>query len=119
LAVGNAVVVVPSEACPLLATDLYQVLETSDIPAGVINIVTGPRAEVVPTLAAHDDVDGIWHFGSAEGARDVEIASTGNMKRTWVSYGLARDWYDAEQGQGDDFLRQASQVKNIWLPYGE
>ena len=119
LAVGNAVVVVPSEACPLLATDLYQVLETSDVPAGVINIVTGPRAEVVPTLAAHDDVDGIWHFGSAEGARDVEIASTGNMKRTWVSYGLARDWYDAEQGQGDDFLRQASQVKNIWLPYGE
>jgi len=119
IAVGNAVVVVPSEVGPLLATDLYQVLDTSDVPGGVVNIVTGSRAEIVPTLASHDDVDGIWHFGSAEDARAVESASTGNMKRTWVSYGRARDWFDRNQGQGEEFLREATQVKNIWVPYGE
>jgi len=119
VAVGNAVVVMPSEVGPLLATDLYQVLDTSDVPGGVVNIVTGSRAEVVPTLASHDDVDGIWHFGSAEGAQEVESASTGNMKRTWVSYGRARDWLDHQQGQGEQFLREATQVKNIWVPYGE
>ncbi len=119
IAVGNAVVVVPSEVGPLLATDLYQVLDTSDVPGGVVNIVTGSRAEIVPTLASHDDVDGIWHFGSAEDARTVESASTGNMKRTWVSYGRARDWFDRNQGQGEEFLRESTQVKNIWVPYGE
>ena len=119
VAVGNTVVVVPSEVCPILATDFYQVLETSDVPAGVVNIVTGLREEVVPTLAAHDDVDGIWHFGSRDEAGAVETASTGNMKRTWVSYGLARSWLDSHQGQGEEFLREASQVKNIWVPYGE
>ena len=119
IAVGNAVVVVPSEVGPLLATDLYQILDTSDVPAGVVNIVTGPRSELVPTLSSHDNVDGIWHFGSAGGARDVERTSTGNMKRTWVSYGRTRDWFDRRQGQGEQFLREATQVKNIWVPYGE
>lgn len=119
IAVGNAVVAVPSEVGPLLATDLYQILDTSDVPGGVVNIVTGLRSEIVPTLASHDDVDGIWHFGGAEDARRTESASTGNMKRTWVSYGRARDWFDHEQGQGQEFLREATQVKNIWVPYGE
>ena len=119
VAVGNAVVVIPSERGPLLATDLYQVLETSDVPAGVINIVTGLRSELVPTLAAHDDVDGIWYFGTAAGSADVERASTGNMKRTWVSHGAARDWLAPGQGWGEEFLREATQVKNVWVPYGE
>jgi len=119
VAVGNTVVAVPSEPGPLLATDLYQVLETSDVPAGIVNIVTGLRAELVPTLAAHDDVDGIWYFGSAEGSAEVERASTGNMKRTWVSHGMTRDWLDRAQGWGEEFLREATQVKNVWVPYGE
>jgi aldehyde dehydrogenase (NAD+) len=119
VAVGNTVVAVPSERGPLLATDLYQVLETSDVPAGVVNIVTGLCAELVPTLAAHDDVDGLWYFGSAEGSAEVEQASTGNMKRTWVSHGMTRDWLDRAQGWGEEFLREATQVKNVWVPYGE
>lgn len=119
IAMGNSVVAVPSERWPLLATDLYQVMETSDIPAGVINIVTGLRDEIVPTLAAHDDVDGIWYFGSAAGGKEVESLSTGNMKRTWVSHGKHLDWWnDAETG-GEPFLREAIQWKNIWVPYGE
>ena len=119
IAVGNTVVAIPSEVGPLLATDLYQVLETSDLPPGVINIVTGARCEIMPTLAAHDDVDGLWFFGPRAASAEVERASTGNMKRTWVSYGYARLWLDSTQGQGEEFLRQATQVKNIWVPYGE
>ena len=118
VAVGNTVVAVPSEYGPFLATDLYQVLDTSDVPAGVVNIVTGLRSELVPTLAAHDDVDGIWFFGPRAGCAEVERASAGNMKRTWVSHGRARDWMSPQQGQGEEFLREATQVKNIWVPYG-
>ena len=116
---GNRVIAVPSERWPLVATDLYQVLETSDVPDGVINIVTGPREELTAVLAAHDDVDGVWHFGSREGAAEVERLSAGNMKRTWVSYGRDRDWFSPEQGEGREFLEHATQVKNIWVPYGE
>jgi len=116
-AMGHSVVAVPSERWPLLATDLYQVLDTSDLPAGVVNIVTGTRKELAPVLAAHDDVDGIWFFGPREEAAEVERLSTGNMKRTWAEW-EPRDWLDAHEGQGEEFLREATQVKNIWVPYG-
>ena len=87
IAMGNTVVAVPSTRAPLPATDLYQVLDTSDVPGGVVNIVTGLSDELAPVLAAHDDVDGIWYFGSAEVSAEVERLSTGNMKRTWVDLG--------------------------------
>ncbi|HFE45218.1 MAG TPA: aldehyde dehydrogenase family protein [Nannocystis exedens] len=119
LAMGNHIVAVPSERWPLLATDLYQVFDTSDLPAGAINIVTGKRDPLAQVLAAHDDVDGIWYFGPAEGSAAVERLSIGNMKRTWVSNGLGRDWYAATQGRGEEFLRQSTHIKNIWVPYGE
>jgi aldehyde dehydrogenase (NAD+) len=118
VAMGNTVVVVPSARNPLAATDFYQVLDTSDMPDGVINIVTGHPAELAPILAAHDDVDGIWYFGTREGSAEVERLSIGNMKRTWVDYGVARDWTEAEAA-GEEFLEHATQVKNIWIPYGE
>jgi aldehyde dehydrogenase (NAD+) len=119
IAMGNTVIAVPSERHPLSATDFYSVLETSDVPAGVVNIVTGPCTTLAKVLAEHDDVDAIWSFGSAEGARIVEAASTGNMKRTWTDYGHPRDWLDATQGEGREFLREATQVKNTWVPTGE
>jgi aldehyde dehydrogenase (NAD+) len=119
IAMGNTVIAVPSERSPLSATDFYSVLETSDVPSGVVNIVTGACATLAKVLAEHDDVDAIWSFGSAEGARIVEAASTGNMKRTWTDYGHPRDWLDATQGEGREFLREATQVKNIWVPTGE
>ncbi len=119
IAMGNTVVVIPSESHPLAATDFYSVLETSDVPAGVVNIVTGPRDTLAKVLAEHDDVGGLWYFGSADGSRMVELASASNLKRTWVSYGRARDWLSAEQGEGREFLREATQVKNIWVPAGE
>jgi aldehyde dehydrogenase (NAD+) len=118
VAMGNAVVAVPSERAPLAATDLYQVLDTSDLPGGVVNIITGRRDELLETLAAHYDVDGVWYFGPPGGGERVERLAAGNMKRTWVDH-AARDWFDAEQGEGPEFLRRATQVKNIWVPYGE
>jgi aldehyde dehydrogenase (NAD+) len=119
ICVGNTVVVVPSERHPLSATDFYQVLDTSDVPPGVVNIVTGPSEALARVLAAHDNVDSVWYFGTAEGSKMVEYESAGNMKRTWVNYGRRRDWFDREQGEGEEFLREATQVKNIWTPYGE
>jgi aldehyde dehydrogenase (NAD+) len=119
VAMGNTVVAVPTAGGALPATDLYQVLDTSDVPAGVINIVTGNADELALVLAAHDDVDGMWYFGSAEVSAEVERLSAGNMKRTWVDYGKGRDWIDSNRGAGEEFLEQATQVKNIWIPYGE
>ena len=119
IATGNTVVAVPSERWPLSATDLCQVLDTSDLPGGVVNVVTGEHAELAPVLAAHDDVDAIWYFGADTGVEEIERLSTGNMKQTWTEAGLPRGWRTREQGEGDEFLRRATQVKNIWIPYGE
>ncbi len=116
---GNTIVVIPSEQSPLSATDCYQVFETSDLPAGVVNIVTGERDALAQVLSDHDDVESMWYFGTADGSQRVEMASAGNMKRTWVNYGHTRNWFDLVQGEGEEFLRESTQVKNIWVPYGE
>jgi len=115
IAAGNRVVAVPSVAHPLIAGLLYQVFDTSDLPGGVVNLVIGPRAAIVPTLAAHDDVAALWHFADAEGAAGAEAASAGNLKPVWSAEGRALDWAEA---QGEEFMRRASQVKTIWVPYG-
>jgi len=118
IAAGNAAVVIPSQEHPLAAADFYSVLETSDLPDGVVNIVTGDAAALAKVLAEHDDVDGIWYFGDRDGVRVVELASASNMKRTWATW-LERDWLDADDGEGREFLRAATHVKNVWVPYGE
>ena len=118
IAVGNTVIVIPSESQPIAATEFYTVLETSDVPDGVINVITGAKDPLAKVLAEHDDVDGMWYFGNAAGVKAVELASASNMKRTWAS-ARSRDWLDPTQGEGREFLRRASEVKNIWIPYGE
>ncbi|HEY2376652.1 MAG TPA: aldehyde dehydrogenase family protein [Gemmatimonadaceae bacterium] len=118
IATGNTVIVIPSEPYPLSATDFYSVLETSDVPDGVVNIVTGGKDALSMVLAEHDDVEGMWYFGSRDGAKAVEYASASNMKRTWATW-KSRDWFDARHGEGREFLREATQVKNVWVPYGE
>lgn len=119
IAMGNRVVVVPSETAPLCATDFYQILETSDVPGGVLNIITGNQNELAGVLANHDDVDGLWYFGSKEGSKMIEYAAAENMKRTWVNYGKQRNWFESHQGEEAQFLRHATEIKNIWIPYGE
>lgn len=118
VSMGNRVVIVPSEPHPLAATDFYQVLETSDVPAGVVNIVTGEAAALGKTLAEHDDVDAVWAFGTRELSATVERLSVGNLKRTFVDHGLLTDWHHPA-AEGEAWLRASTQVKNIWIPYGE
>lgn len=119
IAMGNRVIAVPSSDYPLVVTDFYQILETSDVPGGVVNIVTGDQNVLAKTLAEHYDVAAMWYFGDSEGSAMVELASAENMKRTWVNYGKYRDWSDRDQSEGEEFLRHATHVKNIWVPYGE
>lgn len=116
VAMGNRVVVVPSEPHPLAATDFYAVLETSDVPAGVINIVTGTTMSLAKTLAGHDDVDAVWAFGEPALSAEVERLSVGNLKRTLVDDGKAVDL--ASPGVAEVLLRHAVDVKNVWIPYG-
>ena len=118
LATGNRVVAIPSERYPLAATELYSVFETSDVPAGAVNLVTGDRDALAKVLAEHDDVDAVWFVGSHHGATAVEKASAANVKRTWTEW-VGREWLDPRVGEGRAFLRKAVQVKNIWIPYGE
>ena len=115
LAMGNRVVIVPGAANPLVATDFYQVLETSDVPAGAVNIVTGAASELAPVLAAHNDVDALWYAGPQVGAADIEALSAGNLKRLWMRPGT-----DAlRETAARTALAEATQVKNVWVPYGE
>ncbi|MDB5531326.1 MAG: aldehyde dehydrogenase, partial [Devosia sp.] len=93
------------------------VIETSDVPSGVINIVTGDSVALAKTLAEHDGVDGLWFAGSAEASTMVEKASITNLKQTWTSRGLYYDLAD-RLFEGDYFLAKATQVKNVWIPYG-
>lgn len=123
LAVGNRVVLVASERNAQSRADyqrmLTLLLESSGIPAGVVNIVTGARDELVEVLAAHKQVDGVWYFGSAEGSVRVEQASAPSLAHTWVNRGKFPDWFSRDEGEGRHFLREACRVKNIWIPHGD
>ncbi len=118
IAMGNRVILAASEPFPLAATDFAQILETSDIPAGVVNILTGPHADLAEPLARHMDVDAVWSFGAADLSAVIEKSAAGNLKRTWVNHRMARNWSEAE-GEGRAFLQAATEVKNVWIPYGE
>jgi aldehyde dehydrogenase (NAD+) len=116
LALGNTVIAVPGEMAPLLATDFYQIADTSDLPAGALNIITGLRTELVDPLASHDGIDGLWYCADDDGGGAVERHAAANMKRTWLVG--RRDWTDTRQAAGEEFLRHATEIKNIWIPYG-
>ena len=125
IAMGNTVVAVPSERAATLMGELYQVFDTSDLPGGVVNLVAGKAMELGKTLAEHDDVDAIWSFRDAACAAMVKAGSVGNLKQVWAVHstedGRERpvDWFDPAQAEGRWFLRHATQVKNVWVPYGE
>ncbi len=118
IAMGNRVVLVASEPYPLAATDFYQVLETSDVPAGVVNILTGEHAALAAPMAGHMDVDAVWSHSGADISGLIEHESAGNLKRTWVNNARNRDWAGPD-GAARDLLEHATEVKTIWIPYGE
>ena len=119
LATGNTVIAIPSEQYPLITSDLYQLFDTSDLPGGAVNIVTGYVSQLLKTLADHDDVDAIWCFGDESQAATAKSASIGNLKQVFTNEGRAIDWFDPKVAEGRWFLEHATQVKNIWVPYGE
>jgi len=119
LAMGNTAVAIPSEIYPLIAGDLYSLFETSDLPAGAINLVTGRPNELLKTLAEHDGLDALWCFAEAATCAAAKALSIGNLKQTFTNEGRALDWFNPQQAQGQHFLHHATQIKNIWVPYGE
>jgi len=119
LAVGNTVIAVPSETYPLITADLYQLFDTSDLPGGAVNIVTGYASQLLKVLAEHDDVDAIWSFRDEASATAAKALSVGNLKQVWTNEGRAIDWFNPKLAEGRWFLEHATQVKNIWVPYGE
>ena len=116
IAMGNRVILAASEPFPLAATDFYQVLETSDVPGGVVNILTGAHKDLAAPMAGHLDIDAVWSFSSTDLSAVIERESAGNLKRTWVNHATARDW---SEDHTRTFLEAATEVKNIWIPYGE
>lgn len=119
LACGNTVIAVPSETYPLITGDLYQLFDTSDLPAGAVNIVAGPTSQLLKTLAEHDDVDAIWSFADEPSAAAAKAYSIGNLKQVFTNEGRAIDWFNPKHAEGRWYLEHATQVKNIWVPYGE
>ena len=118
IAMGNRVILAASTPFPLSATDFIQILETSDVPAGVVNILTGPQTDIAEPAARHMDINAVWSFGAKDLSATIEKSSAQNLKRTWVNNGLARDWHGPD-GAGHAFLQAATQIKNVWIPYGE
>ena len=118
IAMGNRVVLAASQPYPLAATDFYQVLDTSDVPPGVVNIVTGVHSDFAGALAGHLDVDAVWSHSGADLSSLVEYEAAGNLKRTWVNNARSRDWFGPD-GEGRDFLHHATEVKTTWIPWGE
>lgn len=114
IAMGNTVVAMPSESNPLPSVELYRIIEASDFPAGVFNLITGLRSEIVPTFADHAGIAVIWHSGSMDEARDIQVRSAGNLKQTWH----LREDLNLSSIPKTEFLRRSTQVKNIWVPYG-
>ncbi|HME35327.1 MAG TPA: aldehyde dehydrogenase family protein [Candidatus Sulfotelmatobacter sp.] len=119
IAAGNTVIAVPSERYPLITGDLYQLFDTSDLPGGAVNIVTGYVSQLLKTLAEHDDVDAIWCYGDDATVAAAKAMSTGNLKQVWTNEGRVIDWFNPKVAEGRWFLEHATQVKNIWVPYGE
>ncbi len=90
-----------------------------NLPGGAVNIVTGYTSQLLKTLAEHDDVDAVWCFADEASAVAAKTYSIGSLKQVFTNEGRSIDWFDLKQGEGRWFLQHATQVKNIWVPYGE
>lgn len=115
IAMGNTVVLVTSAQMPLSMLELLTVLDTSDVPPGVVNLISGERQALTKTLAEHMDVDALWAVTDTATKALIERSSIHNLKRSWCLTDADDTWRGLPP---IEFLRQATQWKNIWLPYG-
>ena len=123
LVAGNAVVVIASETRPLAAVTLTEVLATSDVPGGVINVLTGLKAELVPVMAGHVDVDAIDVWGVPDALRtEVELVAADNVKRLSrrpAGVTDARfDWLDDRATERPEWIAAFLEMKTVWHPVG-
>ena len=117
---GNSNIIVPGQKTSLIATELYQVFDTSDVPAGYVNILTAKENELNKTLSQHENIEGIWYFGKNNNEKSNIISNTtSNLKRYWCPEEKNIDWANNSEQFLNEFLYQGTQVKNIWIPYGE
>ena len=117
---GNSNIIVPGQKTSLIATELYQVFDTSDVPAGYVNILTSQDNNLNKTLSQHENIEGIWYFGSNRIEKSNIIKNTSsNLKRFWCPDEKNIDWASNSEHFLNEFLYQSTQVKNIWIPYGE
>ena len=123
LVAGNSVVVLASEVRPLPAISMTEVLATSDVPAGVINVITGRKLELVPILAAHEDVDALDVWGVPDDLRvDVELAAAESVKRVLRRPAGATDarfdWLDDRASERPEWIAAYLEMKTVWHPIG-
>jgi acyl-CoA reductase-like NAD-dependent aldehyde dehydrogenase len=123
LVTGNVVVLIASELRPLPAVTLSEVLATSDVPGGVVNVLTGRRAELVPVLAAHADVDALDTWGVPDDLRtEVELLAADDIKRLSrrpTRVAEARfDWLDDAAAERPEWIAAFLEMKTVWHPIG-
>ena len=123
LAGGNVAVVLASESRPLPSITLAEVLATSDVPGGVVNILTGQRRELVPVLASHEDVDALDGWGIPDGLRTAaETAAADSVKRVArrpAGVGDAEfDWLDDRAAERPEWIASFLEAKTVWHPIG-
>jgi len=123
LVTGNAVVVIASETRPLPSVTLGEVLATSDVPAGVVNILTGLKTELVPVMAGHVDVDAMDVWGVPDDLRtEVEMVAADNVKRlSRRPAGVADarfDWLDDRATERPEWIAAFLEMKTVWHPIG-
>ena len=117
---GNTNIIIPSEKTSLIATSMYQVFDTSDVPPGYINILTTKQNELNKIVSQHENIDAIWLFSENSKMRSAAIKETShNLKRFWCPKNKKIDWASNSDEFLSEFLYQSTQVKNIWIPYGE
>ncbi len=113
IAGGNSVVLIASEQLPLCAITFAEVLATADLPAGVVNILTGSANEILPTLAEHMDVNAIFlSNASNEIVKSTQLSAVENLKRVVV---INEDWLQ-EDAQGIAFISNFQEIKTTWHP---
>ena len=117
---GNSSIIIPGERTSLIASEMYQLLDTSDMPSGYVNFLTTKQNSLNKILSEHENIDGIWLFSQSDIDRRKIINNTiSNLKRYWCPNSKNIDWYNNEEIFLNEFLYQSTQIKNIWIPYGE
>ena len=104
----------------MIASEMYRLLETSDIPEGYINILTSKQDSLNKIISEHESIDGVWLFSESDNERKKVINySVSNLKRYWCPKAKNVDWLNNEEIFLNEFLYESTQIKNIWIPYGE